>query len=49
MEHVMRTIMDNTRSVSVFLQLNGDRLLVPLLIVAALFLAGALLDYATDY
>lgn len=45
----MRTIMENTCGVSVFLQLNGDRLLVPLLIVAALFLAGALLGYATDH
>jgi|GEM_PF-2048913 hypothetical protein len=43
----MKSMMDNTRSVSAFLQLNVDRMLVPLLIVAALFLAGALFGYAT--
>lgn len=47
MECKMKTIMDNTRSVSVFLELNSDRLLMPLLIVAALFLAGAIFSYAT--
>ncbi len=43
----MKAIFESTRSVSAFLQLNVDRLLVPLLIVAALFLSGMIFGYAT--
>jgi len=43
----MKTLMESTRGVTVFVQLNVDRLLVPLLIVAALFLSGMLMGYAT--
>ncbi|WP_275403040.1 hypothetical protein [Roseicyclus persicicus] len=39
--------MDSTRGVSQFVQLNMDRFLVPLLIVAALYLAGMIFSYAT--
>jgi hypothetical protein len=46
-ERDMKTLMDSTRSVSLFLQLNMDRFLVPLLIVAALFLGGVVFSYAT--
>lgn len=45
----MKALIDGTRGVSVFLQLNMDRFLVPLLIVAALFLGGMLFSYATEY
>ncbi|MBF9060738.1 hypothetical protein HKCCSP123_16275 [Rhodobacterales bacterium HKCCSP123] len=47
MEREMKTIMENTRGVSVFVQLNVDRLFAPLLIMTALFLAGAMFGYAT--
>lgn len=43
----MKTLMDSTRGVSVIFRLNGDRFLVPLLIVAALFLSGMIFSYAT--
>jgi len=42
----MKLLMDSTRGVSQFVQLNMDRFLVPLLIVAALFLAGMIFSYA---
>lgn len=45
----MKTLMNSTRGFSVFLQLNMDRFLVPLLIVAALFLGGMIFSYATVY
>ncbi|MDG3040146.1 hypothetical protein [Roseicyclus marinus] len=42
----MKTLINNTRGMSVFLQANTDRLLVPLLIVAALFLGGMVFSQA---
>lgn len=42
----MKTLMNSTRGVSQFFQLNMDRFLVPLLIVAALFLGGMLFSHA---
>ena len=41
----MKTLIDNTRGMSVFLQLNRDRFLVPLLIVAALLLGAMLFSH----
>jgi hypothetical protein len=46
-EREMKTLLNSTRDVSLFVQLNMDRFLVPLLIVAALFLGGMLFSYAT--
>lgn len=46
-ESVMKTLTQSYRSLSVFMQLNVDRLIVPLLVVAALLLAGQLFSYAT--
>ena len=43
----MKTLIDNTRGMSVFLQLNMDRFLVPLLIVAALLLGAMLFSHAS--
>ena len=43
----MKTLMNSTRDLSLFVQINIDRLLVPLLIVAALFLSGMIFSYAT--
>lgn len=43
----MKTLLDSTRGVSMFVQLNMDRFLVPLLIVAALFLGGLIFNYAS--
>lgn len=43
----MRSLIDSTRGVSVLVQLNMDRFLVPLLITAALFLGGMIFNYAT--
>lgn len=43
----MKLLMESTRGVSVFVRLNTDRFLVPLLIVAALFLSGMVFSYAT--
>jgi hypothetical protein len=43
----MKLLIDGTRGVSTFVQLNMDRFLVPLLIVAALFLAGMVFSYAS--
>jgi len=43
----MKLIAQSTRGFSAFLALNMDRFLVPLLIVAALFLGGMLFSYAT--
>ena len=43
----MKTLLDNTRGVSLFVQLNMDRFLVPLLITAALFLGGMIFSHAT--
>ena len=48
-EHAMKLLMESTRSMSILVLLSMDRFLVPLLIVAALFLAGSLFDYATEY
>ena len=48
-EHAMKQLIESTRSMSLLVVLNTDRFLVPLLIVAALFLAGALFDYATEF
>jgi hypothetical protein len=45
----MKQLMESTRTVSLLVQFNMDRFLVPLLIVAALFLSGAVLGYATEY
>lgn len=45
----MKQLIESTRSMSLLVVLNTDRFLVPLLIVAALFLAGALFDYATEF
>ena len=44
----MKLLMESTRSMSLLVLFNMDRFLVPLLIIAALFLAGALFDYATS-
>lgn len=41
----MKTLMDGTRGVSIFVKLNTDRFLVPLLISAALFLAGMVFSH----
>jgi hypothetical protein len=41
----MKTLMESTRGVSILVKLNTDRFLVPLLIVAALFLAGLVLSH----
>jgi hypothetical protein len=49
MERGMKQLMQNTRGVSLLVALNMDRFLVPLMIVAALFMAGAMFGYATDY
>lgn len=43
----MKTLTQTTRGVSVLISLNMDRFLVPLLIVAALFLGGMIFGYAT--
>jgi hypothetical protein len=43
----MKTLTHTTRGVSVLISLNMDRFLVPLLIVAALFLGGMIFGYAT--
>ncbi|MEQ8368221.1 MAG: hypothetical protein RIB61_16095 [Roseicyclus sp.] len=43
----MKLLAESTRGVSLFLVLNMDRFLVPLLIVAALTLAGMIFGYAT--
>ena len=45
----MKAIAQNTQGLRVLLAVNIDRLLVPLLIVAALTLAGWLVSYATVY
>jgi len=45
----MKTLAQNTQGLRVLLQVNIDRLLVPLLIVAALTFAGWLVSYATVY
>jgi hypothetical protein len=41
----MKTLMESTRGVSILVKLNTDRFLVPLLIVAALFLSGLVLSH----
>jgi hypothetical protein len=43
----MRHLTESTRTISILLELNLDRFLVPLLIVAALFLSGMVFNYAT--
>ena len=43
----MKLLTQSYRGVSFFVQVNVDRLLVPLTIVGALTLAGWLLSYAT--
>lgn len=43
----MNYIAEKTRGLSALLAVNFDRFLVPLLVVAALFLAGQLFGYAT--
>lgn len=43
----MKAMTATTRGLSVFISLNMDRFLVPLLIVSALFLAGMIFGYAT--
>lgn len=43
----MKLLSDSTRGISLLVHLNMDRFLVPLLIVAALTLAGMIFDYAT--
>lgn len=43
----MKTITQNARSLSFFVAVNGDRLLVPITIVGALFLAGWILSMIT--
>ena len=48
-EEPMKTLAQNAQGLSVLLAINIDRLLVPLLIVAALTLAGWLISYATVY
>jgi len=48
-EHAMKLLVESTRSMSLLVLFNMDGFLVPLLIIAALFLAGALLDYATEF
>ena len=45
----MKLLMESTRSMSLLVLFNMDRFLVPLLIIAALFLGGALFDYATEF
>ena len=45
----MKQIVQNTRHMSVLVQLNADRLLVPLLISAALVLAAALFQYPAEH
>lgn len=42
----MKALVENTRNIAVVLELNVDRLLVPLIIVGALTLAGWLVSYA---
>lgn len=43
----MKLLSESYRGVSFFVQVNVDRLLVPLIIVGALTVAGWLLSYAT--
>jgi len=45
----MKQLMESTRSMSLLVLFNMDRFLAPLLIIAALFLAGALFDYAPEF
>lgn len=45
----MKHLLDSTRTMSLLVRLNMDRFLVPLIIVAALFLSGSLLGYATEF
>ena len=45
----MKLLMESTRSMSLLVLFNMDRFLVPLLIIAALCLAGAFFDYATEF
>ncbi len=45
----MKTLAQNAQGLRDLLAINIDRLLVPLLIVAALTLAGWLISYATVY
>ena len=45
----MKAIAETRRSLSFLFKVNVDRLLVPLLIVAALYLAGAIFGYATTH
>lgn len=44
----MKHLLHNTRGLSHLIVLNMDRFLVPLMIVAALFMAGAMFGYAID-
>ncbi|MEL6531845.1 MAG: hypothetical protein AAFN09_03285 [Pseudomonadota bacterium] len=43
----MKSIVANVRPIAVFLEINVDRLLPPLLVIGALTIAGWLLSYAT--
>ncbi|MBF9050549.1 hypothetical protein GTA62_15190 [Roseobacter sp. HKCCD9010] len=43
----MRLLSDGYRGIRFFVQINVDRLLVPLIIVSALTVAGWMLSYAT--
>ncbi|MBO6603527.1 MULTISPECIES: hypothetical protein [Paracoccaceae] len=45
----MKLITDGYRGISFFMQINVDRLLVPLMIIGALTIAGWLMSYATVY
>lgn len=45
----MKLLLNSTRGVSVVVSWNMDRFLVPMMIVAALFLAGHLFGYATEF
>jgi hypothetical protein len=49
MEHAMKLLMEGTRSMSLLVLFNTDRFLMPILIMGALFVAGALFDYPEDF
>ena len=49
MEHAMKLLMEGTRSMSLLVLFNTDRFVMPILIMTALFVAGALFDYPKDF
>lgn len=45
----MKTLLDSTRGVTMVIEANRDRFVMPMVILAALLLAGHWLGYATEF